>query len=163
MNATIMEVGMLDIREAGQAVNAFRELLDRTPDAAAHVRVAPDAWTLAEIVGHLIDSAGNNHQRFVRLSFGSLEGFPGYEAEQWVRAQGYDRCDFRKLCALWLGYNELLLHLAGTLPRDAMGNAWSGPEGPVTLGFLLEDYYRHLRLHTERYDARLREVLAGRR
>ncbi|MEF2229290.1 MAG: DinB family protein [Pseudodesulfovibrio sp.] len=75
---------MFDTKKAETALADFRRLLDATPAEAAHVRIAPDAWTLAEIVGHLIDSAGNNHQRFVRLRFGDLAGFPAYDTEPWV-------------------------------------------------------------------------------
>jgi hypothetical protein len=32
-------------------------------------KVSPDKWSKKEILGHLIDSATNNHQRFVRAQF----------------------------------------------------------------------------------------------
>ena len=46
----------------------------------ADVKLGPDKWTLKEMVAHLIDSASNNHQRFVRLQIGHEISFPGYEA-----------------------------------------------------------------------------------
>ncbi|WP_461210226.1 DinB family protein [Desulfocurvus sp. DL9XJH121] len=152
---------MFDKAEAVAVIRRFQGLMDRTPREAAHVRLGPDAWTLAEIVGHLIDSAGNNHQRFARLRLGDLEGFPGYAAEPWVAAQEYDSCAFADLAALWTGYNALLLHLAERTPAEAGGNAWLTPEGRKTLDFLVEDYYAHLALHVEQYAARLDEVLAA--
>ncbi|WP_243361850.1 DinB family protein [Fundidesulfovibrio terrae] len=152
---------MIDLDSARDAVAAFEELLDRTDAEAAHVRVSPDAWTLAEITGHLIDSAANNHQRFARLRLGDLEGFPGYEAQQWVEAQNYDRCDFLILATLWSSYNAFLLHLAENTPEQALGNAWIRPDGPQTLEFLISDYYAHLRLHSDHYAGRLSEVEAA--
>lgn len=151
---------MMNIREAEQAVQDFQQLLDTTPDQAVHLRMAPDAWTLAEIVGHLIDSASNNHQRFARLRLGDLDHFPGYDAEPWVAAQGYDACDFPALKALWSSYNTLLLHLTKTTPDSALNNSWNTSQGKQTLEFLVEDYYRHLRVHTEHYENRLAEVVA---
>ncbi|MBU1001803.1 MAG: DinB family protein [Proteobacteria bacterium] len=151
---------MPDTKDAQQTVADFQELLDNTPAEAAHVRVSPDAWTLAEIVGHLLDSASNNHQRFARLRLGDLENFPGYEAESWVAAQGYDACDFQPLATLWASYNALLLHLAATTPESAGKNAWIRTDGPQTLEFLITDYYSHLRLHTDHYNGRLAEVKA---
>lgn len=151
---------MVDLREAGHAVRNFEELLERTPEKASHRRVSPEAWTLAEIVGHLIDSAANNHQRFVRLRLGNLEGFPGYDTEAWIAAQGYDACDFRRLTALWASYNDLLLHLAATTPAEAAAHVWRSPDGERSLEFLIEDYYDHLRAHAAHYVARLDEVLA---
>ncbi len=149
---------MIDLKKAGKALEAMQSLLDATPQAAAHVRIAPDAWTLAEITGHLIDSASNNHQRFARLRFGDLHGFPGYEAEPWVAAQRYDECDFSLLKALWASYNAMLLHLAATTPDHARTNAWHRESGPLTLEFLVADYYDHLMLHVEHYARRLREI-----
>ncbi|MCA1946234.1 MAG: DinB family protein [Desulfovibrio sp.] len=148
---------------ARRIVADMQALLDSTPLAAAHVRVAADAWTLGEIVGHLIDSASNNHQRFARLRLGNLDGFPGYKAEAWVLAQDYAACDFPMLAGLWTQYNALLLHLAATTPAAALGHVWRRPDhagGPLTLEFLVADYYDHLRLHCQHYGDRLAEVLA---
>ena len=151
---------MIDSIAAHADVAAFQELLDATPAGTEHVRISDDAWTLAEIVGHLIDSASNNHQRFARLRLGDLSQFPGYDAEPWVRAQGYDACDFSMLAGLWANYNALLLHLAEATPDEAKANAWATPDGPATLEFLVADYYRHLQDHTEHYRERLAEVQA---
>lgn len=151
---------MIDIEEARAAVAGFEDLLGRTGADAAHVKVAPGAWTLAEITGHMIDSASNNHQRFTRLRLGGLDGFPGYDAEPWVAAQRYGRCDFLTLATLWSSYNAFLLHLVETTPEEALGNCWIRPDGPLTLEFLIADYYAHMRLHTSHYAKRLAEAEA---
>jgi len=153
---------MIDLDKATEAVTRFQALLDRTPPEAANVRIAPDAWTLSEIAGHLIDSASNNHQRFARLRLGNLDGFPGYEAETWVRAQDHDSCPFHILSRLWTSYNAFLLHLAETMPQAALRNVWMKPEGQVTLECLVNDYFGHLSLHAEHYAKRLAEVDAAR-
>ena len=54
------------------------------PDVAAW-RPAPGRWSAKELVGHLIDSASNNHQRFVRARWQDDLVFPGY-------AQDLGRC-----------------------------------------------------------------------
>jgi len=149
---------MIDLDKATLAVAGFQALLNRTPPEAVNVRVSSEAWTLSEIVGHLIDSASNNHQRFARLRLGNLDGFPGYEAETWVRAQDHDSCHFTILSQLWSAYNAFLLHLAETIPHTSLQNAWMKPEGPLTLGFLVNDYFSHLNLHAEHYAKRLAEV-----
>jgi len=151
---------MIDIESARAVVAAFEDLLDRTDAEAAHVRTFPDAWTLAEITGHLIDSAANNHQRFARLRMGDLEGFPGYDAEPWVAAQDYNSCDFLTLATLWSSYNAFLLHLVETTPPSVLKNAWIRPDGPQTLEHLMADYYVHMRAHLDHYAGRLAEVRA---
>jgi len=141
-------------------ISAFQDLLDKTPPDLAHLRPSSDAWTLTEIVGHLVDSASNNHQRFARLRLEDLENFPGYDAESWVYAQSYDTCDFKALSTLWTSYNMLLLHLATTTPQDVLKNVWTHQGEPQTLEFLIADYYSHLLLHIEHYSDRLAEVLS---
>jgi len=59
------------------------------PEEESRRRSSPDAWAPIEILGHLIDSAANNHQRFVRAQFTEDLVFPGYEQEQWVNSQKY--------------------------------------------------------------------------
>lgn len=154
---------MIDMNNARNAVTTFQELLDNTPPELAHVRVTSSAWTLTEIVGHLVDSAGNNHQRFARLRFGDLEGFPAYAAEPWVRVQEYDACDFAMLAGLWTNYNAFLLHLAETTPQEALGNVWKNGAEALSLKFLINDYYRHLEGHTGHYRDRLTEAVERRR
>lgn len=146
--------------DAQPTLDAFLALVRDTLPAEADLRPAPDAWTLKEIVGHLIDSAGNNHQRFVRLQFGDLDPFPIYVAEPWVAAQRYAEADWTTLALLWESYNDLLLHVIQGIPEAALGNVWQHPDGPKTLEFLVRDYYPHLRLHVEHYAKRLAEVRA---
>jgi len=146
--------------DAQPTLDAFLRLVRDTLPAEAEVRPAPEAWTLKEIVGHLIDSASNNHQRFVRLQFGGLEHFPPYEAEPWVAAQCYAEADWTTLILLWESYNDLLLHVIQAIPEAALANAWQHPAGPRTLEFLVRDYYPHLRLHVDHYAKRLAEVRA---
>jgi hypothetical protein len=52
------------------------------------MEVVGSKWTRKQLLGHLIDSASNNYQRFVRLQQGNLVGFPGYDQEFWVAAAG---------------------------------------------------------------------------
>jgi hypothetical protein len=149
---------MIDLNTAQDTVAAFQQLLDKTPAEAAGIRISPDAWTLAEIAGHLIDSASNNHQRFARLRLGHLEGFPGYETQTWVTAQHYASCDFKMLTTLWTSYNAFLLHLVETTPSSARKNVWVTSRASYALDFLITDYYEHLKIHTDHYAERLAAI-----
>jgi aspartate racemase len=129
------------------------------PDAATAERPAPHKWSSREILGHLIDSAANNHQRFVRVRFQDSLVFPGYEQDAWVAAQDYEGAPWPELVALWRGYN---LHLArimdgvptairtrSTSDHNLDDIAWKTiPRGePTTLDYLMEDYVDHLEHH----------------
>ena len=50
-----------------QGVNAAVESWRDLPEQTLRFRPSEDAWSIKEITGHLIDSAANNHQRFIRL------------------------------------------------------------------------------------------------
>ena len=52
-------------------------------------RPAADKWSRKEILGHLVDSASNNHQGFVRAQLVEDLHFPPYEQGGWVTVQRY--------------------------------------------------------------------------
>lgn len=151
---------MFDLDTFRVAVYRLHELLRQTDAANVGIQLSADAWSLKEIVGHLIDSASNNHQRFVRLQIGNLEEFPAYEAEQWIRIQQYNRMDWGMLKDLWLHFNTLILSLVERIPEKCLTNTWSPDDNPRTLEWLVNDYYRHLRWHTDHYQRRAAEIIA---
>jgi hypothetical protein len=122
-------------------------------DADAGVRPAPNAWSKKEILGHLIDSASNNHQRFVRLQLARNLSLPKYDQEGWVRVQRYQLTDWGDLIELWRAYNLHLARVVRDVAPDMLGNLCRvGDDEPVTLQFLIEDYVAHMEHH-------LRELL----
>lgn len=87
-------------------------LLRAVNPADAGVRPAPGKWSKKEILGHLIDSAGNNQQKFVRLlSSDEPVAFVGYVQDAWVAVQRYQEADWQHLVELWRGLNEHLAHV----------------------------------------------------
>lgn len=109
---------------------------------------ASGKWSKKEILGHLIDSASNNHQRFVRAQLSNEVRLPDYEQETWVKVQGYQTETWESLVQLWGSYNTHLLHLLSIVPEEKLHNrCFIGEKEPVTLEFLIRDYIRHLKHH----------------
>jgi hypothetical protein len=136
-------------------LQSFKTLLDQTPgrlikfsEAEAAARPAPGQWSKKEILGHLIDSVSNNHQRIVRMQLEPQISFPGYKQEQWVATQRYQQEPWKDMIQAWEGFNRHLLHVVTQIPEDRRGNLCSldGNE-PVTLEFLVRDYVQHLAHH----------------
>lgn len=112
--------------------------------------VSPEKWSKKQVLGHLIDSAANNHQRFVRAQLGQELTFPGYEQERWVAVQHYQDENWDALVALWQHYNKHLLHVMARVPSDQLSRRCViGDNNPVTLAFLMKDYVVHLKHHLE--------------
>jgi hypothetical protein len=125
-------------------------------------RPAPDRWTIKEVVGHLIDSAANNHQRFVRAQLVEALVFPKYEQNEWVRCQAYDEIAWPDLVEFWRRYNQHLAHVIRRIPPSALPRSCTiGDYAPVTLGFLVEDYLVHLKHHLAKISERLAASRAG--
>jgi hypothetical protein len=148
----------LDLDGFRKTVAEFAAELRAAPPELTAVKLAADKWSLREILGHLVDSASNNHQRFVRLQETDRLRFPGYQTERWVEIQRPNLLPWPTLLALWESYNELLLHLAAGVRPDCLGNTWETPEGPRTLEWLIGDYYRHLADHAGHFRRRLAEL-----
>ena len=117
-------------------------------EAPATAPRAPGKWSRKQVLGHLVDSAANNHQRFVRLQLVSRIDLPGYDQDAWVRVQGYQDRPWLEIIQLWQTYNTQLAVLIRTVDTNSLKNVWHSPDGKdVTLEFLMVDYVRHLRHH----------------
>jgi hypothetical protein len=127
-------------------------------DGIAGVKLSDDKWSLKEIIGHLIDSASNNHQRFVRLQFGDLLGFPAYNAEEWISIQKYNNMNWDILVALWYNYNCLLINFIENSPESMQENAWIKGEEAIPYEELVSQYYKHIELHIEHFNKRKAEI-----
>jgi hypothetical protein len=110
--------------------------------------VLSGGWSRKQVLGHLIDSASNNHQRFVRAALQTSLDFPGYDQDGCVRVQAVEEADWTLLVSLWAGYNRYLAHVIAHLPGSKLETLCRiGSDEPVTLRFLAEDYLRHLLHH----------------
>jgi hypothetical protein len=121
--------------------------LSAISDETASTKPAPDKWSKKEILGHLVDSAANNHQRFVRLQLQPEINLPGYDQDGWVRLNRYQHKPWPETIALWSAYNRHLVSVIESLDDSALGHVWHSPEGDVTLEFIASDYVRHLKHH----------------
>jgi DinB family protein len=152
-----IDTGFLESFRTTVTRSAERMLAISDRDAA--VPRAPGHWSRKEIVGHLIDSAANNHARFVRAQTSDDLLFAGYDQEAWVRVQRYHQRPWADLVALWREYN---LHLASVMasadaealdrPRarhtlDRIATVPIAADRPATLAYLMRDYVVHLEHH----------------
>lgn len=133
-------------------------LLSRTEEES-RAPLAEGKWSAKETIGHLVDSAANNHQRFVRAQFKDDLVFDGYAQDEWIRAQNYNEEPWPLLVGLWRHYNLHLAHVMRHAPEhlrtekrarhnfQQIGFAPVSAGEPSTLEHLMLDYIDHLKSH----------------
>ena len=114
-------------------------------------RINKQNRTIKQILGHLIDSASNNHQRMVRLQYSKdLLFFPDYRQDNdlWIALQDYQNADWANLIQLFNFYNLHIIHVIHSVDVTKLDNYWCDFEGTkVTLKEMIEGYLDHLHLH----------------
>lgn len=117
---------------------------------SASLKPGPNVWSRKEELGHLIDSATNNHIRFVRAALEPEYRGPGYEQDAWVRLHAYHEMAWADLIDFWERYNLFLAALVRRIPDGALPKECAvGASPPVTLRFLIEDYLLHMQHHID--------------
>jgi len=124
--------------------------LEQLPQNKAENKPAPTAWSPKEELGHLLDSAANNHQRIVRAQYEHKLAMPGYEQNRWVAINRYQYREWKELIEVWQSLNRQLLAAAESVP----GPAWShtltvAASQPMTLEFVFDDYVAHMLHHLQ--------------
>jgi DinB superfamily len=131
-----------------KTVTQAKPFLDKLGSTNTAFRPNPKKWSKNEILGHLLDSASNNHQRFVRAALQGELDSPRYEQDSWVELQRFNDLEWKFLLEYWANYNIFLAHLIGALPDNAPeAPCRIGGNPPVTLAWLAADYVAHLKHH----------------
>ena len=140
------------LEDAFGRLQSFTDQQNSTPRA-------DEKWSPKQIIGHLIDSAANNHARFVRAQLTDDLVFPGYEQEKWVAFQGYQEQSWPELIQLWHLYNRHILNIMRRTPEETRvklrhkhnlhvtASASIREDEPVTLDYFMRDYVEHLKKH----------------
>ncbi len=119
-----------------------------------HHKPSQKSWSKLEMLGHLIDSAANNHQRFVRAQEGNELRFPKYDPDGWVERQNYRHAAPGDLLRTWEAYNLRLADVIRNIHPDYIQTpCYIGDSEPVTLQFIAEDYISHLIHHLQEITA----------
>lgn len=137
------------------AMTSLHALLDQLPrrlEQFPATKIAhkpdPNKWSAKEELGHLLDSAANNHQRIVRAQLEDRPAMPGYDGDGWVAIHQYQQRDWSELVRLWHALNAQLLTAAKAVPEEAWSRTLTIADSkPLTLRFVFEDYVDHMLHH----------------
>jgi len=142
-----------------QTIDSASEKLMKIDEAQSERPRAEDHWSSKQIIGHLIDSATNNHARFVVGQLKDDLVFPGYDQNGWVRTNHYQQRAWSDLIQLWRSYNLHLHHLMTHADQAKLSTPCTlhtlqeiafktvPKADPVTLEYLMKDYVDHMKHH----------------
>jgi hypothetical protein len=135
-------------------LDAMHATLLALPPELADTRWRDGGWTRKQIVGHMLDSAANNRQRFVRAAAEGSYAGPDYAQEAWVAAHGYANQPWATLLSWWEVEHEILISIVERIPEARLDASCAVGDGaPVTLRFLIADYLRHQHWHLKQLAA----------
>ncbi len=110
-------------------------------------------WIKKEILGHLIDSAADNHQRFVRARFADPFVWPGYDQRDWVSLHRYRERPWGELVDLWVAMNRQVAAVIEAMPAGKLQTSCLiGAHQPAPLEWWMRDYLRHLKHHLDQLE-----------
>jgi hypothetical protein len=128
-------------------INHASTLINQENEVNFKMKPSPTKWSKQEILGHLIDSATNNHQRFVRSQFEKIPKIP-YDQNEWNKCNYYNSISKTQLVNFWKSYNEQILSLIELIPIGTLNNLCNtGGNENVTIDFLFNDYVEHTEHH----------------
>lgn len=144
-----------------KTIDAAAPRLWEITEADSSAPRAEDHWSAKQIIGHLIDSAANNHARFVLGQLKNDLVFPGYDQNGWVATNHYQEARWAQLVELWRAYNLHLHHVMSHAAPEKLNTPCTlhtlqeiafktVPQAePVTLAYLMKDYVDHLKHHLD--------------
>jgi hypothetical protein len=135
-------------------------ILENLPDDLLMNKLNWQKRSIKQVVGHMVDSASNNHQRMVRLQYNKELVFPDYRQDNdlWITIQNYQDANWQNIVQLWKFYNLHIIHVIQSIDLNKLENYWNDFEGTkVTLEQMIEGYLWHLELHLKEIQVVLNE------
>lgn len=136
-----------------QALEKLNYIIEKVPSMLAQIseekiseKPSPNKWSKKEIIGHLIDSATNNHHRFIR---GQFEDIPEirYDQNEWNKYSFYQQIDSKQIILFWTIYNKQLIEIIKRIQLDNLKKKIKVGDNLLTIEFLFNDYVEHMEHH----------------
>lgn len=106
-------------------------------------------WSKKEILGHLVDSAINNLQRFTEIQYHEKPyQIRSYNQDELVKANAYQNKDTQELFRLLTALNRQIVYLVKNQTESTLKYEVILPNQTKTdLKFIIEDYFDHFYHH----------------
>ena len=138
------------ITELIKTIDKYNYLLLHFNEEKFSRKPRPDKWSKKEELGHLIDSAQNNIQRFIRVQYEHVHIM--YNPDHWAEFNDYQHADMKELVELWYLLNKQIVRILQKMDPAYYENfidiGYEMPN-PKTTHFIAEDYVMHMKHHLE--------------
>jgi hypothetical protein len=149
---------MQSLKHLRALINEVPPKLSKLPLSQVELKPSPVKWSPKEELGHLLDSAANNHQRIVRTQLEHEPKMPGYDGNAWVELHKYQQRNWQEMIELWRALNQQLLTAAEAVPDPAWSRTCTIADSlPLTLKFVFEDYIDHMVHHLKHIGAQVND------
>jgi DinB superfamily len=135
-------------RELGTALAAV-------PESRAGFRYGEGKWSIAEVLGHMIDAERIFTYRALRIARGDATPLPGFEQNDYVKTAGSEARTIANLAEELAAVRECSVLLFQSLPADAWSRRGVASGNPISvraLAYITAGHARHhLRVLQEKY------------
>ncbi len=138
------------VSELNQIVDAFVLKFNSISEDEFSAKPLPDKWSKKEVLGHLIDSALNNHRRFVCGQYESAPPKILYDQDFWVKANDYQHSKKEEVILMWKLMNKKICDTLSAMPEQnysRLCNTGRETEQLHSIEWLAIDYVKHLKHH----------------
>ncbi len=132
-------------------VTQFPQEISTITDNEWQDKPTPKKWSKKEVLGHLVDSALNNLQRYIKVQFKD-KPLIVYRQDEWVNAQNWQDKPIADIITLWVSINQQILHVWKHFPIDktaALINISEGDELLYSFLDMTDDYIEHFYHHKQ--------------
>ncbi|EGG37952.1 DinB family protein [Paenibacillus sp. HGF5] len=146
---------MESIMKLESLISEVTEIVTAIDEVEFNLKLTPDKWSKKEILGHLCDSAVNNHIRFVKILVSDYPiAIQGYAQNDWVQVNDYqNRYNQADVLVLWQQVNRMILRVMQRADSSDFQKKCVLPDKTeVTLEWLFNDYVDHLLHHLEQIE-----------
>lgn len=137
-----------------EKINAFKTVIDGLGNSLLSItdletKPSETSWSKKETLGHLIDSAIHNLQRFTEIQYAEKPYIiRPYNQNELVKANNYQDKEVSDLLNLLTALNNHILYVVSNQTEGILHYQIVLPNKTVTdLKFVIEDYFEHFYHH----------------